>query len=312
MKTPHISVVIPTYNYGHFVTEALGSVLAQTYPAREIIVVDDGSTDDTSEKLQPYENRIRYIHQENQGLPAARNTGIRAACGEFIALLDSDDLWHPRKLEAQVHHLNRSPEVGLVAADVLRDMRNGWPEVGDHSSMPAHPVTVKDLLVRSRFGPSSVLVRKGCFDAVGLFDPELRSAEDRDMWIRIASRFPIRKLGAPLWWYRLHGGNMSAAAVRMEECEMKVLRRALASQETVRHNLLLKLKVLSYTLRSAAYRYDAAGSRLLAIWRVLQSMALWPFPFRSDEAFTSFERPKMLTLFLLRMLRGLRPTRAKT
>jgi glycosyltransferase involved in cell wall biosynthesis len=303
---PHfVSVVIPTYNYGRYVTAAVDSALAQTYPDREILVIDDGSTDDTRDRLRPYLDRIRYIYQDNQGLSAARNTGIRAAGGESIALLDSDDLWHPRKLEIQVEYLVRSPEIGLVASADVKDLEHGWPDVPDLCSLPAHPVTLKDLLVRWRFGPSSVLVRKTCFDAVGLFDTELRSVEDRDMWIRIAERFPIIRLEGPLWWYRRHGANMTSAALRMEENEMKVLRRALDSIAAVRYDLPLRCKALSYALRSAAKRYEAAGMRPRAIWRVLQSMCLWPWPFRRDEASTWWERPKMLTLFLLRMLRGL-------
>jgi glycosyltransferase involved in cell wall biosynthesis len=311
VDTPLVSVVIPTYNYGRFVTEAVDSVLAQTRPAEEIIVVDDGSTDDTRERLRPYEGRVRYVYQNNQGLSAARNAGIRAARGDLIALLDSDDLWHPAKLAFQVQAMTRSPELGLVAADAVRDLKQGWPEVGEPGPLPLRAVTLRDLLIRSRFGPSGVLVRKPCFDAVGDFDTALRSAEDRDMWIRIAARFPVAKLEVPLWWYRLHGGNMSAAARRMEENEMRVLRRALDVYEPLRQDGLLRRKVLSYTLRSAAYRYDASGMRLLAISRVLRSVALWPWPFRKDEAFTWCERPKMLTLFALRMLRGLGTTRTK-
>jgi glycosyltransferase involved in cell wall biosynthesis len=310
MTAPFVSVVIPTYNYGRFVTAAVDSVLAQTFPAGEIIVVDDGSTDDTAERLRPYGDRIRYIRQENQGLPAARNTGIRAARGELIALLDSDDLWHPRKLELQVRHLAASPDTGLVAADSVPGLEQGWPEVGTDAPLPFQSFSVEDILVRSRFGPSGVLVRKECFDTVGLFDPALRSAEDRDMWLRIAARFRVVKLAVPLWWYRLHGGNMSAAAARMEENEMKVLRRTLASLAGGLRRLPLRLRVLSYTLKSAAYRYDIAGSRRQAIWRLLKSVALWPFPFRREEAITRFERPKMLVLFLLRMLRGPRSSSA--
>src|SRR5437016_10401011 len=105
MSEPLISAVIPSYNYGHFITDAIESALGQTYPHVEIIVVDDGSTDDTREQLAPYSERVCYIHQENGGLSAARNTGIRAAKGEWIALLDADDVWHPRKLELQMNCL---------------------------------------------------------------------------------------------------------------------------------------------------------------------------------------------------------------
>ena len=122
-----VSVVVPTYDYGCFVAEAVASALAQTYPHREVIVVDDGSTDDTREVLAPYSDRIRYIFQSNQGLSAARNTGIRAAQGEFIALLDSDDVWHPRKLEVQMHFLHDLPEVGLLGTDLFMDQRSHWP-----------------------------------------------------------------------------------------------------------------------------------------------------------------------------------------
>src|SRR5690242_14754403 len=115
MTSPLVSVVIPAYNYGRFVGEAVDSVLAQSYPHVETIVVDDGSQDDTRERLAHYGNRIRYIYQQNQGLPAARNTGIRHSSGELIAFLDADDTWHPRKLEIQVRCLTDRPDLGLLA-----------------------------------------------------------------------------------------------------------------------------------------------------------------------------------------------------
>src|SRR5271156_2034659 len=102
MSRPAVSVIIPTYNYGRFVTEAVDSVLAQSYTDHEVIVVDDGSVDDTPERMQPYAERVRYLRQPNQGPSAARNNGIEAARGEYVAFLDADDLWHPRKLEAQL------------------------------------------------------------------------------------------------------------------------------------------------------------------------------------------------------------------
>src|SRR5688572_5767710 len=107
---PLVSVVIPTYNYGHLVAEAVDSALAQTYPAVEVLVVDDGSTDDTWDRLARYGDRIRCVRQANAGLSAARNTGIRAAHGEYVALLDSDDAFHPRKLDLQMRYLTSRPE----------------------------------------------------------------------------------------------------------------------------------------------------------------------------------------------------------
>src|SRR5262245_48080665 len=111
-----VTAVIPTYNYGRFVTAAVDSALAQTYPHVEIIVADDGSRDDTRARLAAYGDKVRYLYQDNQGVSAARNTAIRAARGDYYAFLDSDDRWHPRKLEVQMRYLARHPEVGLLAS----------------------------------------------------------------------------------------------------------------------------------------------------------------------------------------------------
>src|SRR5258708_5856521 len=104
-----VSVIIPSYNCGRYVTEAVDSALAQTHPPAEVIVVDDGSTDDTEERLRPYSGRIRYLRKENGGVATARNRGIHEAVGELIAFLDSDDSWHPRKLEIQIEYLRQNP-----------------------------------------------------------------------------------------------------------------------------------------------------------------------------------------------------------
>ena len=116
-----VSTVIPAHNYGRYVGEAIDSVLAQTYSPVEVVVVDDGSTDDTRARLAPYASMIRYLHQEKGGLSAARNTGIRQANGEWIALLDADDLWHPEKLELQLRSAARLGEVALVGSPQLLD-----------------------------------------------------------------------------------------------------------------------------------------------------------------------------------------------
>src|SRR6516165_447182 len=125
-----VSVVIPTYNYRHFVTDAVASALEQTYQPVEVLVVDDGSRDDTRARLTPYLDRIRYIYQENQGLSAARNTGIRAAKGVWIALLDSDDAWHPRKLETQMEFIRQHPDIGVLGSDSILERPAQWPEPG--------------------------------------------------------------------------------------------------------------------------------------------------------------------------------------
>src|SRR5262245_37852496 len=118
----NVSVIIPTYNSGPLVVEAVESVLRQTQPATEIIVVDDGSTDDTQERLAAYRDRIRCVRQSNARVAAARNTGLALASGEIVAFLDADDAWHPHKLERQLAVLREHPQIGLLATDLT-----DWP-----------------------------------------------------------------------------------------------------------------------------------------------------------------------------------------
>ena len=278
-----VSVVIPTYNYAHFVTGAVESALAQTYPDREVLVVDDGSTDDTRDRLAPFEGRIRYIHQANQGLSAARNTGIREARGALIAFLDSDDLWHPEKLAVQARYLAEHPEVALLASDHL-DMHTSeigaveWPLVDGPRAIGAHAVSFEQLVIGSRFGACGVVARRHCFDEVGYFDETLRSAEDVDMWIRIASRFPVAKLEFPLWVYRHHGTSMHRATARMELNTLKMLAKVFDGPEPLSRSPRLKRKALAQIVIQLAYGYRDAHAYGAALSRIVRSLLLWPFP----------------------------------
>ena len=212
MTKPEISVVIPTYNRQHLVIEAVESVLAQTYSDFEIIVVDDGSTDDTAAKLRPYLDRLQYVVQQNRGVAAARNTGIRRAQGEFICFLDSDDLWEPGKLEAQLRFAKDHPEYALISTEIrgfdadkkfvgqskasMYEIRNGL--VSEH------------LLFGNWIQTSTVMVRGTCLDEVGWFDEDVgQFGEDWLLWMRVASKFPIYFLPEPLVLYRFHSGQLT-------------------------------------------------------------------------------------------------------
>jgi glycosyltransferase involved in cell wall biosynthesis len=297
-----VSVVIPTFNYRQFVTEAVDSALGQTYPNCEIIVVDDGSTDGSAEALTRYKDRIRYIYQKNQGLSAARNTGIVAARGRWIALLDSDDLWHPQKLEMQMRYLFRHPEVGLLGAQPALDISHGWPALNPQRCQSGIPVTLEQLVIRSRFGPSSVVIRKQCFERVGLFDPELRSCEDRDMWIRIAAHFPVVKLPERLWWYRVHSASMHKAAARMEEYEFRVLAKTMARLGPARLHPRIRRKAIGFAYFAAAIRYEEAGRHWHSLLRLARSLVKWPLRYRPGEVRRPLERLRMLAVVLLRLL----------
>jgi glycosyltransferase involved in cell wall biosynthesis len=262
---PLISAVIPSYNYGRFVCDAAQSALAQTYAPIEVIVVDDGSTDDTRERLEPYSDRIRYIYQENGGLSAARNTGIREARGEWIALLDADDLWHPQKLAVQLQAARAVPGSGLIGA-MPAEM---FPQI-----LPAEPVvkrlTVRDLLLSVPFGPSSALIRKKAFEKVGAFDESLKSVEDRDMWLRLAVHVPCIQVASPCWLYRSHGDQMSRNAERMFDNHDRVLRKFFADRPEYAP---LRSLAYSYLYFDAAWSFFAQGDR----WRALKYLAMSAF-----------------------------------
>jgi len=201
LTAPRISVVIPAYNAAPYIGAAIDSVVCQTYKDFEIIVVDDGSVDNTAAVLQTYDSKIRYVRQENQGVSSARNHGIRVARGELIAFLDADDVWVPEKLEMQTRFLSTHEEAALVFGDLelvadgqvvepsyLALKKNAWSSKQDS-------VLVKDafarLLEENVVSTSTTLVSSRALRQVGLFDEDLPTAEDLDLWLRIAASFPI-------------------------------------------------------------------------------------------------------------------------
>jgi glycosyltransferase involved in cell wall biosynthesis len=299
MTGPTVSVVIPTYNYGRYVRDAIESALAQTVLPLEVVVVDDGSTDDTPAVLARYGDRIRVVRQENQGLSAARNTGIRAACGEWVAFLDSDDAFHPRKLELQLAALAGRRELHLVATDAFSDEPLRWPDVPDAPRVV--PVSAGAIAVRTLFAPSSVLARKSCFDAVGDFDPALRSVEDRDMWVRVAARFPAAMIAAPLTWVRQTPGSMSRHPERMEQFDRIVIDRSFALPE-LRGRWALRRKATAHMLLSSAYTFLSAGRPGAAALRAAKALAAWPLPLPRNEVRVPFVRGRLLARSLVQMV----------
>jgi len=207
-ENPKVSVIIPTYNRAHLVGRAIQSVLNQTYQDFEIIVVDDGSADNTKEvikKFQEQDKRVKYIrHEKNRGGSAARNTGIKASRGEYIAFLDSDDKWVPGKLEKQLKKINDSElkpgavYTGLKYVDIQRrNIRVKKPKYRGN--------IFQTLLVMNVVGTaSSVLVKKECLNIVGLFDESLPSRQDLDMWIRISKKFNFDFILEPLTFVTEH------------------------------------------------------------------------------------------------------------
>lgn len=205
-----VSVVIPVHNHARFLPEALESVFRQSLQPREVIVVDDGSTDGTGEVLRTYAGRIRLLRQANRGVAAARNAGAVAASGELLAFLDADDVWHASKLERQAVGFSTDPELGLVHCGVeevdaqgrlLRtrlDGMEGW-------------VSREMLLFRRGVilgGGSAAVVVRAVFESVGGFDEGLSTSADWDLYYRIAERCRVGFVPEVLVRYRVHGGNM--------------------------------------------------------------------------------------------------------
>lgn len=227
---PKVSVVIPTYNAIAYLPATVASVLEQTYKDFELLIVDDGSSDRTVEWVSALTDpRVRLIVQENQGSAGARNRGITEAQGEYIAFLDADDLWNPTKLEKQVQCLEANPAVGLVNTWVVNMEATGTPTDQVLISNAEGDIWQTIAEENQIFCGSAPMVRRSCFEAVGVFDQTLRSAEDWDMWIRIASCYHFAVVKEPLVFYRQHANSKSNNLQRHLHHRLKVIDKTFAS-----------------------------------------------------------------------------------
>jgi len=195
-QNPRVSVIIPTYNRAWSLHEAVQSVLTQTYTDYEIIVVDDGSTDETAKLLRSYDS-VTAIRQPCQGVSAARNRGVRAAQGELLAFLDSDDFWLPDKLSAQVRYFDDNPETDICQTEELWIRRGIRVNPGRRHRKQAGMI-FKPSLALCLVSPSAVMLRRSLFESVGGFDEQLPACEDYDLWLRIGCRYPIGLIETPL------------------------------------------------------------------------------------------------------------------
>jgi glycosyltransferase involved in cell wall biosynthesis len=223
-----VSLVIATYNHARFLGEALDSAVAQTLEGVEVVVVDDGSTDDTEAVLARYGGRLRVIRQPNRGLAAARNTGLAAARGTYVSFLDADDVLMPTKLAEQAAILDRAPTVGWTYCDVLIETTATGAEMRA-SERFGYGVRVLEgwlfpELIHGNFIPAiAPLVRRTVLDAAGGFDERLTALEDWDLWLRLSLIAEVRYSPAVLVRYRVHPGGMSEDRSRMDRNRFRVL-----------------------------------------------------------------------------------------
>ena len=233
-----ISVIIPSYNSGKFLGEAIESVVNQTYKNIEIIVINDGSTDNTEEiakKWQKRDERVRYLkHKENKGLSAARNTGIRTSKGDVIAFLDADDIWLENKLEKQMDKIEKGADLVYSDAILISEIgkklgKNHWEriKIRPYSGKSC----LKLLFQRDFISPaSSVILKKKIFEKIGGFDEKLKYVEDYDFYLRaLKEAITIDYIKAPLLFYRLGSEQMSKKEIEMERGRIKVLHKFIFS-----------------------------------------------------------------------------------
>ena len=222
-ESPLVSVIVPTYNGARFLAQTIESVLAQTYPNLEVLVVDDGSTDATSSIATGYGSRVRYIQQANAGTAAARNRGVAEARGDYIALLDHDDLWLPHKLERQMPTFASDPAIGVVFARI-EFFRTETGEVTAHY-FPGLELGPHDLLAHRILPIQTVVIRRRALEAVGPFDVDLRGTDDWDLGIRLSAQF--RMVGVPetLAKVRLHPDQQGGDPLAMYRQAQRVLRK---------------------------------------------------------------------------------------
>ncbi len=205
-------MIIPTYNRGWVIQEAIDSVLDQDFNDYELIVVDDGSEDNTLEILEAYGKAIAILHQPNRGVSAARNSGIAAASGRLIAFLDSDDLWLPQKLSTQVKFFAENPDALIHQTQEIW-IRNGLRINPKRRHHKFSGMIFERSLALCLVSPSAVMIEKRLFDIVGVFDEQLPACEDYDLWLRISCRYPVHLTDSPLVIKRGgHADQLSRAA----------------------------------------------------------------------------------------------------
>jgi len=228
-EVPLVSAVIPTFDNAGMVVEAVQSVLDQTWPRVEIVVVDDGSTDDTLVRLGAFGDRIRIVRQEHQGPAVARNAGIRASAGEYVGFLDSDDLWMPKKVEKSMDALRATPKAGVAYTAV----RIRETDTGRTYLLPQYTTSgwmARDLFLECKgVNTSTLVVKRECLDAVDGFDEEFFRAQDWDLMVRLAEKFPYVHVPEALTERRLHERSLSVTHRDLYATyNLLVIRKALA------------------------------------------------------------------------------------
>lgn len=287
MHLPGVSVIIPTYNHAHYLPQAVGSVVAQTFSAWELIIVDDGSTDDSAAvAAELAEPRIRTVSQANQGLSAARNMGIRHAQGAYLAFLDADDAWEANFLARCLQVLQGDPSLaGVVTGHRMIDENgNLLPQAGG-LALPAAEFRGR-IVEGGFFPPHAAVTRAATVREVGAFDTQLTSVEDLDLWLRISAHHAMQAIPDRLARYRVYPGSMSTDVGRMHANYLRVLEKNLGAAQGNPAGWPEE-KRRAY---GCAYRFTALGFLQQGqddqAWQMLgRAVAIWPQVLARQDTF---------------------------
>ena len=271
---PRVSVIIPTFNCAVYIAKAITSVLSQSYDDYEIIVLDDGSTDGTEEVVSRLSRKLIYHYQPNHGLSNARNCAVSISNGEFIAYLDADDMWLPRKLEYQIGYMDAHPECGLVHSDVLYvDEKDQLIQLDmsqiKRRSVLAQGDCLSDLLTGCLFQVPSVMERRVCFNSISGFDERFKRVEDYLHWIKLQlNGYPFGYINKPLAMYRIRHGSLSKNHSAMNESTLQMFDVLIKENSLLQHLTQSETGALSQRIsqlkRGLPFHYRQQGRHDLA------------------------------------------------
>jgi glycosyltransferase involved in cell wall biosynthesis len=276
-EIPLVSVIIPSYNHAHLVGEAIKSVLEQDYHHYEIILVDDGSTDNTCEVVAQFGFKVRYIYQVNQGLSAARNSGLYAARGELVGFLDADDLYEPNFLSTLVAILKVNPQADAVhcACRFVDRFNNPLPQIAGKVAPAEHLFST--MLKGNFLTPVCMFAYKYCYEETGGFDRAFQGVADWDMWLRISKSFTVIATEQVLARYRVTPYSMSTDIESMLEDRLNVLAKHVGTKPSDRSSLSNEeLESYSRVYLRAAVEYLQTGDQGQAYKCFYQALCLYP------------------------------------
>jgi glycosyltransferase involved in cell wall biosynthesis len=306
-----VSVIIPAFNDARYIAQAIESVLAQSHAEIDLIVVDDGSTDDTGNIARGYGTAVRLLRQENSGVAAARNRGVAAARGDYVAFLDADDYWHPLKIEAQLRHLMSCGQCVAVycnKVEIRAESAGTWPSPKwgdtDAEALCTDPEAsgwlYRALLFDSIIHTTTIMVPRRMLDRIGTIDESLRKGEDLDYWLRLSRLGPIHKLEAVLSAYRIHDASLthSTADVNYHALVVERAVRTHGLSDPAGNSLeqATLRRILGTSWSSFAYQHYAGGSLQVALDGARRALAYQPWSPKIWRLFARISLKSMSTM----------------